>query len=437
VSNIAIILAAGIQERWGKEKLPKQLVDIAGEPLLSRTVRQVKSLDWQPVIITHHSEILNQYENCVQPDARRWLSETLLSTEELWADKTAILLGDVVWPKEILADVLEFPRYPTISGNYCEIFAATFGRDDKDQIRSAAEWATDQAELKKCQGKMWDVYNALAGFKTLTKRQWNYDVFRVIPSAGTPVDTYTQDFDTPQQYQEFLNKHAWARGTHNQHFDTGLRVVATGTGRCGTGFTGKLLSSAGLLCGHESIFGPKGLDNALRLLKSSSLMAESSWLAAPFLGHDILKNTVIVHLVRHPEKTIQSQMRIGTWGDRPSNNAYAQFHWRVMPDIKQYETNRLARCAYKYVHWNRMIEENAQGHVYIRHNIEDEPIELLKKLTEVKVFEYDDWKDLPLFDNRRYNHVGNREYHFRLHNIPKKLQGPLLETAERYGYEWS
>ena len=64
-----------------------------------------------------------------------------------------------------------------------------------------------------------------------------------------------------------------------------LRVVVTGTGRSGTGFAARWLTSAGIPCGHEAFFSHRGYDKALvRLdLKYPELAAESSWMAAPYL----------------------------------------------------------------------------------------------------------------------------------------------------------
>ena len=38
-----------------------------------------------------------------------------------------------------------------------------------------------------------------------------------------------------------------------------LKIISTGTGRCGTAYMSKLLTSVGIPCGHESLFTNKGL----------------------------------------------------------------------------------------------------------------------------------------------------------------------------------
>ena len=89
----------------------------------------------------------------------------------------------------------------------------------------------------------------------------------------------------------------------------------TGTGRCGTTYMARLLTSLGIMCGHEAIFNYDGILKAnLRLqgklnIKTSHVsshdiltdtpieswhdpetaIAESSYLAAPFLKTKLLK----------------------------------------------------------------------------------------------------------------------------------------------------
>ena len=118
-----------------------------------------------------------------------------------------------------------------------------------------------------------------------------------------------------------------------------LKYLVTGTGKCGTVFMARFLTSLGIPCGHESIFDWKGykwaekrLANKERIELSNTskssyhpqavpgqrivqlekwidineLEAESSYMAAPFLGRDILKDVTIIHIVRNPIKVVNS-----------------------------------------------------------------------------------------------------------------------------------
>ena len=77
-----------------------------------------------------------------------------------------------------------------------------------------------------------------------------------------------------------------------------MRVLITGTGRCGTGWMARALTAAGAPCGHEAAF-------TARRHGDCDWVAESSWLAAPYL--DRLDGVYVVHLVRDPLKTIASR----------------------------------------------------------------------------------------------------------------------------------
>jgi hypothetical protein len=86
-----------------------------------------------------------------------------------------------------------------------------------------------------------------------------------------------------------------------------IKYIVTGTGRCGTMFFAKYLTSAGINCGHELIFTNSGVEAANKnLLINNNVQADSSYMAAPYLSHSLLKNAKIVHLVRDPIKVLNS-----------------------------------------------------------------------------------------------------------------------------------
>lgn len=50
------IMASGEQSRWRAEGF-KQLIPICGEPILGRTIRQIRTRGETPVLVTHHPEL--------------------------------------------------------------------------------------------------------------------------------------------------------------------------------------------------------------------------------------------------------------------------------------------------------------------------------------------------------------------------------------------
>lgn len=187
-----------------------------------------------------------------------------------------------------------------------------------------------------------------------------------------------------------------------------LNYIVTGTGRCGTVWTARFLTSVGINCGHETIFDWKGLHWAKKRLQEevplelsfvaqkekhkdesftpmeiwvdlTKVEADSSYLAAPFLKENILRGTKIIHIVRDPFKVINSFCNyLGYFSNTTGNNSYEQIIYRFLPELKSEKLNAYDRAALYWVRWNQMIEPSA--HFFYR--VEDPPELLLKFLNK-------------------------------------------------------
>src|SRR5690606_17811422 len=122
-----------------------------------------------------------------------------------------------------------------------------------------------------------------------------------------------------------------------------MRVLITGTGRCGTGWMARALTAAGAPCGHEAAF-------TARRHGDCDWVAESSWLAAPYL--DRLDGVYVVHLVRDPLKTIA--LRAATPTFRPRLTFHGRFAVHHAPDILRGH-DRVERSAWHWECWTRII----------------------------------------------------------------------------------
>ena len=103
-----IILAAGTSIPFKGEL--KQLLDVGGETLLDRQVRQFGPHSETIYVMTHHGEALHHSETItVIPRSRRWKCDTLLSSGPLWAtdDDTIIIHGDVYFPASAVDIILK------------------------------------------------------------------------------------------------------------------------------------------------------------------------------------------------------------------------------------------------------------------------------------------------------------------------------------------
>ena len=149
-----------------------------------------------------------------------------------------------------------------------------------------------------------------------------------------------------------------------------LEYIATGTGRCGTRYVSRVLSEVGIPCGHESIFQPKGI------VKNDRLQADSSWLAAPYLNHDIALNVPVIHVKRHPVDVVSSYVHIGFF-DRVRNlncrGPYALFARRHDPDILYtMYANPIAAAVHWVDYWTKKVASMSKGHRTLVYCIEDD-----------------------------------------------------------------
>jgi len=206
-------------------------------------------------------------------------------------------------------------------------------------------------------------------------------------------------------------------------------LLVTGTGRCGTGYIDHVLSSCGVGCTHEKVFGLAGLDYAREQVGLRAehpdwgWQADCSWYAMPFLDDAVVRDMTVVHLVRHPRNVIRSLWRIQNWTSWRYGRGQA-FLYEHMPELQDIEDFN-SRSAYFWCEWNRRIE----GRADVFHRLED-PVEGL--LDELGI----EHEGRELFDNTHYNtRAFVYEDGFELEDLPADLLARVLGQMERYGYE--
>lgn len=235
-----------------------------------------------------------------------------------------------------------------------------------------------------------------------------------------------------------------------------LKFVITGTGRCGTVFMARLLSSLGISCGHESVFNTDthmSIEEKLRRrqfrlshcaqidkltgrgikpwVKLKKLVADSSYLSAPYLADPLLEATKIVHLVRHPMKVISSFVNDGqlfqpreevNWHVVPFEN-FIEHH---LPEVKE-ERSPLEKVCRFYIGWNSLIEEKAKDRTCLIHRIEDQvSTDLLRFLGKPDAQEY---------FTGRVNSWRTGKPLIRIEEVPEPLRSELVEIGQRYRYQ--
>jgi hypothetical protein len=150
-----------------------------------------------------------------------------------------------------------------------------------------------------------------------------------------------------------------------------LDFVITGTGRSGTGYLSRLLSTLDVPCGHEKIFHPFLRDDVLGC-SNNNLIGDSSWLAAPLL-EQLSERTWVFHQVRHPIEVARSFLGIGFFDKNPSasHSPYLEF-------VRRHQSfdrimNEFERFMFHWVCWNQMVETKTKtiGLNYHRIKLED------------------------------------------------------------------
>lgn len=233
-----------------------------------------------------------------------------------------------------------------------------------------------------------------------------------------------------------------------------INYIITGTGRCGTVYMARLLTSLGILCGHETIFDFCGLRGAQRRLSgedplrlsfvSSSnydhpikwhpdienIVADASYMAAPFLADEILKDAKIIHVVRNPINVINSFCNnIYYFGNGESvwkiNQTYENFIYKFVPELK-IDMSQYDRASLYYVRWNEMIEKHNPDFFF---RVEDEPTELLKFLEKPDAIDYYKETNTNTFKS---NNTDVFDSLMKIQNRNIRLE--VANMAKRYGY---
>lgn len=189
-----IIMADGKMSRWRAEcDTPKHLLQIGGETLLSRLVRQLDAGEGDEVIITSHDP---RYE---VPGARRYEPqnnrlEIGRFTWELIRDDCCFLYGDTYYTDEAVRAIRAMRTERLhFFGNEKSIVAVLVGDGAllREHIRRVTELYLS-GEIDDCRG--WQVYQSYTGLPFGQRR---------VGPAYTLLADGTQGFNTVSEYQAF------------------------------------------------------------------------------------------------------------------------------------------------------------------------------------------------------------------------------------------
>ncbi|KKM19986.1 hypothetical protein LCGC14_1650060 [marine sediment metagenome] len=193
-----VIMAAGEEKRWGNHLgVPKQLIDINGERLIDRTIRQLKERGAEPMFVTvpeigHFGEIDAEQ---IKGTERQYELGKFINVDGKLPLPITFFWGDTYFTDEamntILADENEFRFFGRETPG--EIFAL---KANELVMKNARTLFEIRKSMTSCGS--WDLYRLIVGLK--------FDV-HLASEYFTEINDLTEDFDKPDDYTEWRKKY--------------------------------------------------------------------------------------------------------------------------------------------------------------------------------------------------------------------------------------
>jgi hypothetical protein len=231
-----------------------------------------------------------------------------------------------------------------------------------------------------------------------------------------------------------------------------LELIVTGTARSGTLYMARVLTSLGLPCGHESVFNYETKESILRFRDASKrtlstisifdeisrienvpiplisepdskleqgkwidptvIVADSSYMAMPYLNYKEIKKVPVIHVIRNPLAVISSMvLDFKYFTDEPDEKVkpFQTWIYKQIPKIQSYN-NPIDRACFYYIEWNLQIEEKCRNRPYIKIGIQEE----LKK----NFFDFLGIPPTQISIGRKVNSLNLRNFTYQITDIP-------------------
>lgn len=204
-SNVnCFILAAGKGERWKNHTgKPKQLLEFGNESLLERTARILNQFQINNIyIVSNNNNFRLDSALLFPPSSYCSICDTILSTKTLWSQKNLILLGDVFYSEKCLNEIIKcnsdlkffgrpWPSRFTLC-THGELFGFAFKRKVATKIIDKLKIISKRYRNHN-RGNLWNLYQLVAEIP--------YDSKAIDKSLLTVINDFTDDFDTPRDYE--------------------------------------------------------------------------------------------------------------------------------------------------------------------------------------------------------------------------------------------
>lgn len=240
--------------------------------------------------------------------------------------------------------------------------------------------------------------------------------------------------------------------------ENNLKFIVTGTGRSGSVYAAKLLTQLGIPCGHECIFNWEPFDKIISKLYNPNLrqvshcsthdlvkitdepaelekwvneqqtIAESSYMAAPYLILNELKDVKIIHVVRNPLKVISSFVKsLNYFQENSPTNDWEIKIYNNLPDLKNIPT-QIERACFYYCNWNDLIKNNAKNNKYILCKLEN-----IDKNENFYNFIKKEKKEIQI--SKKTNTINERNENFKMFHIPNgSIKNEFQSKCSEYNY---
>lgn len=215
-----IILCAGENQRWGgyRNAPRKHLVDIEGEPLLSRTLRQVAAYRPERTVVVVREPDVGLYMPFCRPGNEIYPLRSqpglhteawkYLSSRAMWntAGRTISLLGDVWFSDEAMQTIFQSPEEGWLafgrSGpsrltgcQWGELFAHRFHSSKEHLEKLMVLDGLYRAGKCKRAASGWAHYHLMMGLDPHIQR---------VGPRFVEIDDFTEDFDYPHDYDRWM-----------------------------------------------------------------------------------------------------------------------------------------------------------------------------------------------------------------------------------------
>lgn len=213
-----VIIADGSGSRWGNHLgVPKHLVEVDGESIIHRAQRLFAAAGAEVLVVASDARYATEHGRLVgaNHDYARWLDgDKFASSAHHWhpKDRTIVVYGDVYFTEQAVQTITThegrdwtlFGRFGPSSSTgskHAEIFALSFHPNHHAEMMSALEHVSDLARrrvIDRCGG--WELYRAMNG---LRESECRHRSPQPQLSRSVVIDDWTEDFDTPADYEMF------------------------------------------------------------------------------------------------------------------------------------------------------------------------------------------------------------------------------------------